>query len=113
VNKLQSVAILLKRNFPFDRCGHARATEEAMSKLDFVIMRARVSAEQKRQLDELALIDQSNISTIVRKALREFLARYYSAGQPNGNQEQPEPAPGPGPTNPPPPPQLQPELAVG
>jgi hypothetical protein len=86
-----------------------------MSKPQFdVMMRTYVSAEQKRQLEALALIDQSSISTIVRKAIREFLARYYSAGQPNGgNQEQPEPAPMPGPTNPPPPPGFYTELRRG
>jgi hypothetical protein len=83
-----------------------------MSKLDFVVMRTRVTAEQKRQLQELALIDQSTLSTVVRKAIRDFLARYYNQDRPEPDPS-PSPPPGPGPTDPPQPPsQLQPELAV-
>lgn len=61
-----------------------------MSKHDFTLIRISVTAEQKRQLEALAIANQVPMAAVARKAIREFLAVY--------NQ---------GPT----PPELQPELA--
>jgi hypothetical protein len=65
-----------------------------------VMLRARVSLEQKRQLQAISFANQCSLSDVVRTAIREYLAAH--------NQDRPEPSPAP----PPPPPEtLQPEPA--
>jgi hypothetical protein len=71
------------------------------------VLHTRVTKEQKDQLRAIARLEQTDLSDVIRKALRQYLAghfpRYYG-------QDRPEPGPGP---QPPPPPQHepQPELA--
>jgi hypothetical protein len=64
-----------------------------------VMLRARVSLEQKRELQAISFANQCSISDVVRTAIREFLALHC--------QDRPEPEPGP----PPPPRDIQPETA--
>lgn len=65
-----------------------------------VMLRARVSLEQKRALQAISLVNQCSLSDVVRTAIREYLGAH--------NQDRPEPSPAP----PPPPPEtLQPEPA--
>lgn len=78
------------------------------------MIRARVTEEQKAQLEAIAAARQLPASAIIREAVREYLAKHYTG---EAEQPKPEPTPPPAPTptpTPTPPPaamQPQPELA--
>lgn len=65
------------------------------------MIRARVSEEQKRQLEAIAAERQMPASAIIREAIREYLAAHYTGQTRPDPEPRPEPEP---PTRPEPPP---------
>jgi hypothetical protein len=58
------------------------------------MLRARVTGEQKRQLEAIAAVRQMSVSCAVREALREYLAVHYAGQGPSlgSTNTEPEPA---------------------